>query len=134
MKITSRRFSVLVVLWLGMIVTGCGLQASTSTPASALATRARKPDIRGEITAVSRAGGKIQAVHVEGDLAGGMQYDRASVRITEQTRVFRLAGDGYEAMAVDQLRVGQTVEALFTGIVRERDPVSAEAEELLVIP
>ena len=44
-----------------------------------------------------------------------------------------MTGDQYEIAAPDQLVVGMTVEVLFAGLIRERYPISVDADEILVI-
>ena len=139
----------LFLVWpLLLLLPGCGWQSrpqstpsSTPVPASVLAAQIQAPDIRGEIVAVTIIEGHINAIHIEDDTfntdntwKNDTKYGKAVAGIHEQTRIYILTGDTYEISTTDQLRVGARVEVLFTGLVLEKYPVSAEAAEILIIP
>jgi len=136
MKSKKIVISFLVFLLLGLASVGCDRllphPTNTPIPISKLATQSEQPDIRGKITAIIVTGGKINAIQIEGVLEKDTKYDKASVRITDKTRVFKLVGDSYQVASLDELINGQTVEVLFTGMILERYPVSVEAEEILI--
>ena len=136
MKTKQKMIYFLALFSFGLMSVGCDRilhPLNTPTPVSLLAAHSKQPDIRGKITAVIVTGGKTNAIHIEGVLEEDTKYDKASARITEKTRVFKLVGESYTVSSLDQLIVGQTVEVLFTGIIREKYPISAEAEEILII-
>lgn len=127
---------ILVLMLFGFTGVGCNTilpLTGTPIPVSVLATHSEQPDIRGKITDIMVTGGRINAIHIESTLKEDKKYDEAAARITEKTRVFKLVGESYTLCSVDQLVFGQTVEVLFTGIVREKYPPSAKAEEILIM-
>jgi hypothetical protein len=130
-----------VLLLIGILCTGCGgISDANSTPtitqmqASALGEHTRNPHIRGTITKISTSEGHISGFSVEGVIESDTEYDKASVGITETTRIYMRTDTGYEVSAFDQLAVGVKVEVLFTGIIMERYPVQGRADEIMIIP
>ena len=142
MKIKEVSFYLIAFLLISLAIVGCNGQeklpsatlSNTPTPISLLATHSKSPDIRGEITAVLETNGQINAVHIEGDLEDDTKYDKATARIVEGTRIYISEGSDYRITSTNQLGVGLRIEALFTGEILERYPVSAEASEILIIP
>lgn len=96
-------------------------------------------DIRGTITdiyqadAQSREGGIIGSLLIEGVIEEDTQYDKASVTITEKTRIFEQKGQDRLAVTFESLQIGQRVEAWFTGPVMESYPVQATASEVVIL-
>lgn len=86
------------------------------------------PDIRGRITRIDAGASSIL---VEGSLESDTRYDRASVRITGDTKIVRTRGG--ETVPFAELEVGDLVEASFTGPVAESYPVQATAAEVVVL-
>lgn len=84
------------------------------------------PDIRGRITRIDTS-----SILVEGSLESDTRYDRASVRITGDTKIVRTRGG--ETVPFAELEVGDLVEASFTGAVAESYPVQATAAEVVVL-
>ena len=112
--------------------------AGTPAPAPAApASPAEIParvDIRGRITQHHRSvqgEPPIGTIRVEGTLEAGTSYDKASVRITRDTRIFK--GRGGRRMPFNSLTVGTLVEATFTGPVAESYPVQATASEIVIL-
>ena len=70
---------------------------------------------------------------VEGIKESDTSYDKATVRLSDKTRIYLSQGNSYKLASASQLTVGLTVEAVFTGLILERYPVSAEAEEILIL-
>lgn len=116
---------------------------SSSAPAPAAGTPAppaipeESPaavDIRGRITQHHRsATGEppVGTIRVEGTLEGGTRYDKAQVRITRDTRIYK--GRGGRRMPFNSLTIGTLVEATFTGPVAESYPVQATAAEVVIL-
>lgn len=96
-------------------------------------------DIRGNITSIHRADaqsqeeGTIGTVLIEGAIEEDTGFDKASVTITEETRIFEQEGQGRRAVTFEALQVGQRVEARFTGPVMESYPVQATAKEIVIL-
>lgn len=97
-----------------------------------------KPDIVGTITYASsttksRIAGEDMTITVEGKVEKGAAYDRASVRVADETRVFVQKGDAFVSARPQALAVGQKVQATFTGPVAESYPVQATAGEIVIV-
>jgi len=132
---------VAVLLSIGILCIGCGgISDANSTPtvtptqASALGEHTENPHIRGTIIRISTPEGHISGFFVEGVIESDTEFDRASVGITETTRIYLQTDTGYEVSTFDQLAVGVKVEVLFTGIIMERYPVQGRADEIMIIP
>lgn len=96
-------------------------------------------DIRGVITsaqkfdAQSASQGKIGSLLIEGVNEADTRYDKASVRITDQTRILSQSGNVMSPTTFEELRVGQRVQATFTGSVLQTYPVQATADEVVLL-
>lgn len=126
----SRSIRPALTLILGLTLTlllGLGLTACAPTPPS------ESPSIRGEVTSAeldADAEGDAGSILVEGEIEEDTSFDKASVRITQDTQVF--AEDGTLAAAGD-ISVGQRVEVWFTGPVAESYPVQATASDVRIL-
>lgn len=90
------------------------------------------PSIRGAITTRTAADGGGQLL-VEAGSGPRYDYDKASVRVTENTKILRATGTGrYERTTFDELTEGRTVKMWFTGPVAESYPVQATAGVVLI--
>jgi beta-N-acetylhexosaminidase len=90
------------------------------------------PSIRGEIVAVL-PDDEYGSIAVEAPDPPEFEYDRAVVRITEDTTLLRQTTDGdTEVVALDALEVGLEVDVWFEGPVAESYPVQATAGLILV--
>ncbi|MDB5035430.1 MAG: S-layer protein [Chlorobi bacterium] len=113
---------------------GLLLAACHSAPPRA----ADQPDIRGRITGIVPAPGmesrKITGfIRIEGRRDSTTGYDKAAVTVTDST-VITLAVDGRHAEgAFADFREGDSVEASFTGPVRESYPVQATARHISIL-
>ena len=76
--------------------------------------------------------GSMLVVAPEGDTTSA--YDKASVAITSDTRIWRPVGEGAETLTVDDLHEGDVVIVTFTGPVAESYPVQATAESIEIVP
>lgn len=89
--------------------------------------------IRGTITDIFTTGEHINAIFVDGTALDNQDYDRASVQIVAETRIFRQRGPDYEVVASEQLTVGLQVSIVFTGEILERYPPAATAGEIIIL-
>ena len=100
---------------------------------------ADKVDIRGLITQASPAKedaqkkGLLGSIRVEGAKEKDIGYDKASVRVTDKTKIEKLVGKERKPARFDDLKKGCKVQALFTGPVAESYPVQATAKEILIL-
>ncbi|MEX1195519.1 MAG: DUF3221 domain-containing protein [Dehalococcoidia bacterium] len=95
-----------------------------------------EPSIRGVITTKSDAtnGGEVLgSLRVEGEVEPDTQYNRASVRVDEDTDIYSLFDGEPVRAGYSDLRQGQTVEVWFDGPVAESDPVQAKAGRILIL-
>lgn len=126
----KRWFLILLAALIGLLfMTACAPAGSTPT---------LEADIRGAVTSLTRAdpsagGDVLGSLLVEGALEADTGFDRASVTVTAQARIFQQEGTTYRAVGFDALRVGQRVQARFTGPVAESYPVQATAEEIVIL-
>jgi endonuclease/exonuclease/phosphatase family metal-dependent hydrolase len=98
-----------------------------------------KMDIRGNITNIHRAsadGGNnklLGTILIEGSKEGDTNFDKASVRVTTETRIFDHRGKERKPASFDTLKKGQKVEARFNGPVMESYPVQTTAGEIVIL-
>jgi hypothetical protein len=110
------------------------LASCHSTPPRA----ADQPDIRGRITGIVPAPGMesrkiVGFVRIEGRRDSTTGYDKAAVTVTDST-VITLTFDGKQATGgFADIREGDSVEASFTGPVRESYPVQATARHISIL-
>ena len=92
-------------------------------------------DIRGKITTVTPAGTAKTggSVRIEGTVEKDTTVDKAATRITAQTKILKLENGKKTAQTFNDLKVGQSVEATFTGPVAESYPVQATAGEIIIL-
>lgn len=120
------RFAGALVL-ASVLAFGCsGRQASPDLPAA-------EPSIQGIITHVDPAGEAIGRILVEENPAQSAGSAKASVRITQGTRIVTVAGERARGSFQD-LAVGRRARVWFTGPVMESYPVQATAEVVAVEP
>ncbi len=134
---------VVLLLCLLLLLVGCGLPSGTDGTDGTGASPANDATghgidimnaaIRGNITDIRQANGTIDTVRIEGALEDDTQYDRAVVTITEQTRILKQEGQERVPATAEELKVGQRVEADFTGPVLESYPVQATASEIVIL-
>jgi beta-N-acetylhexosaminidase len=91
-----------------------------------------KIGIRGEITKVTLGtDSKTIFIMVEGEIEKDTQFDKASVTITDKTKVIESATKN--KLSSKDLKEGMKVEVLVDGPVRESYPVQFDAKEVRVI-
>lgn len=99
----------------------------------------RAADIRGYISSIwvisadPPLGGNLGSVLIEGEAEDDTSVDKASVTVTRETRIYGETGGSRSEMKFEDLAVGQSVEAVFTGLVMESYPVQATASEITVL-
>ncbi len=97
-------------------------------------------DIRGSIKKVtptpkaSEKGALLGSLLIEGPKDAGTSHDKASVRVTAATKIYKGAGGARKPAMFSDLKEGLTVEATFTGPVAESYPVQATAGEIVILP
>jgi hypothetical protein len=123
---------VVLITFVSLAVACTPLNPQPDKP-SQLALKQVKPSIRGTIIEVFQESDVPHGLFVEGIKESDTSYDKATVRLSDKTRVYLSQGNSYRLTSASQLTVGLTVEAVFTGLILERYPVSAEAEEILVL-
>lgn len=106
------------------------LAAVVALPALAGCAKPEPPDIRGKITHFAEIPNGV-AILVEGKVAEGTTYDKASVTVNKATEVVREGKD--DDVGIKALSAGQTVEVWFTGPVAESYPVQAAAEKVVIL-
>jgi len=91
------------------------------------------PDVRGVITSISAGSGDVLgSVRIEGAIDQDTEYDKAVVRVEDDTKIYRQSGGQLTEATFADLAVGQTVEAWFTGPVAESYPVQAKASQIVI--
>ncbi|HHX24893.1 MAG: DUF3221 domain-containing protein [Tepidanaerobacteraceae bacterium] len=87
--------------------------------------------IRGEITKITLSeDNRITSILVEGEVESDTVYDKASVRIVEDTVILDNSG---QDVSLQELRQGMKVEVVFQGAVAESYPVQGNAKAIRVI-
>jgi hypothetical protein len=98
-----------------------------------------RADITGAVTGVYpadaplRARGMLGSILVEALEGETITYDKASVAITEQTRIIEQVGQERRPATFEALQVGQKVQVQFTGPVMESYPVQAMADVVVIL-
>jgi len=130
-----RKFYFVLPLLLFICLAACqaGMGDTPTAPVDKPRLAAGNPDIRGEITNIHQKEGITVSVLVEGEIEADTGYDKASVTITDTTRIYEKVGEDYLALSREDLYLGLRVEVLFTGVVLESYPVQTEAEEIVIL-
>ena len=99
------------------------------------ASAAFATDVRGKITSisVSATNPALGTVLIEGKVEKDTSIDKAAARVTGETSIFRMEDGKKVAGKFSDLKVGQTVEASFTGPVAESYPVQGAASEIVIL-
>ncbi|MBB6217688.1 hypothetical protein HNQ80_003811 [Anaerosolibacter carboniphilus] len=92
----------------------------------------KKIGIRGEIKkVVLDSNYKVESIYVEGKKEADTEYDKANIKITEDTIFLQHESMGHSSE--DMMGKGSMVEVIFTGEVQESNPVQATAESIKAI-
>jgi hypothetical protein len=75
----------------------------------------------------------VAAVLVEGAKEADTGYDKANIKVTTETKIFVREGEGRRPVAFDTLKVGDRVEARFTGPALMSYPIQAAASEITIL-
>lgn len=112
-------FTALLLVTLMVGITGCDedLDATTKTPDN-------QPSITGEIMALDQ-----YFILVEENPAGSSGIGKASVALTDSTRILRRNGS---AVSAAELQVAQKVSVWFTGPVAQSFPIQATAGVIVI--
>ena len=95
-----------------------------------------KADIRGKITNIAKNTEDkdiIGSILIGGNLERDTKYDKASVTITRQTHIFEYSNKKFIKADFESFKIGQKVQALFTGQVLESYPVQVKAIEVVIL-
>lgn len=101
--------------------------------------RQDEADIRGNITNIHRGGDAagndklLGTIMIEGVKEADTNFDKASVRVTNETRIFDRRGKERKSASFETLKTGQKVAARFIGPVAESYPVQATASEITIL-
>jgi hypothetical protein len=90
-----------------------------------------EPSIRGSVTSITPRSDGLGIILVEETSPQGLEYDKASLAITKDTKLLKRAGDDYVELTLDDMRVGMVVEVWITGPVRESYPIQADADTVV---
>lgn len=103
------------------------------------ANDAARADIRGIITQIrpadapSRQQGLYGVILIEGQVEADTTYDKAAVTITDKTIVLEQLGAPRRPATFDTLKVGDRVQARFTGPVMQSYPAQATASQVMIL-
>jgi hypothetical protein len=133
-----------IVLTFSCLLTGCSTPAPAQPqaeppvvqpePSSPADKPAEPVDIRGRVVQTRRnAQGEppVGTVQVEGTVEPGTRYDKATIHVGHDTRIF-LGRDG-RPTSFSFLHTGDLVEVTFTGPVAESNPVQAMAARIVIL-
>lgn len=134
MRSIHRNICLATLFLIALINTGCD-SGAVSTPESFLYTKNSTPDIRGEISDITKIDDTVYSIHVKGEIQTDTRFDEAGIKLTDNTRIYAATVDGYEIVTSESLKIGQTVECLFLmGTILERSPIVGEAQEIFIKP
>jgi beta-N-acetylhexosaminidase len=120
-----KKIILLICTFLLLSTVGCSKDSSEDV-------NTKKLGIRGQVTKVSSDdSGKIKGILVEGIVEQDTEYDKASVYIGENTKIYK--NNTKEELKRSVLKEGIKVEVIFEGGVRESYPVQADAKVIRVI-
>jgi hypothetical protein len=113
------------------LLTGCAIGGVTPP------SQSTHPDIRGTVTQLDANHGSdaplVGALRVEGMPEKDTNFDKAGINVTKDTRIYRQLEGQRTAVSFDALRLGQLVEATFTGPVLMSYPVQATASVVVIL-
>lgn len=91
-----------------------------------------KIGIRGEIAKISTdSSGKISNIFVEGKIEQDTEQDKASISITEKTKIYE--AEGNKKLDPSSLKEGMRVEVNFDGPIRTSYPIQADAKTIRIL-
>jgi hypothetical protein len=98
-----------------------------------------KVSIRGTPASVSPAdeegkkAGVLGTILIEGRKDKDTEYDKAMVKVTKATRIYRLIGKDLKEASFDDLKPSVKMEIHFQGPVSESFPVQATAGKIVIV-
>lgn len=104
----------------------------------AMAKDEKAPSIRGSLVSASpsddagKAAGVLGNLLVEGKKDKDVPFDKAMVKVTKATKVFKRVGGELKPATFEDLRGGTNVEIWFDGPVAESFPVQANAGRIII--
>ena len=114
-----------------MTLSACASTNSVDTTDSVAVLPDAEPGIRGVITkSDSNVGSRFILVEENpGDAAGSQ---KAAVRLTDQTKIYRRSGSSFEAIGHAEVALGKRVRVWFEGPVAESYPIQGAAAVVLL--
>lgn len=88
-----------------------------------------EPHIQGNVISVNAQQGSI---YVEGELEEGNQYDKAHIKVNENTAIYIYEGEHGEVAVFSMIEEGDLVKVWFVGPVAESYPVQATAGKIFI--
>ncbi len=107
--------------------------------AASLSAADPKVSIRGPLSSASPAGdddkaaGIVGNLLVEGKKDKDTEFDKALVKVTKATKIYKQVGRELKEASFDDLKAGVKVEITFTGAVGESQPVQANAGKIVIL-
>lgn len=129
-KMKLHKFGViLIMIFTLFIIISCNFSTSNY---------GKEADIRGIITNIYKAtednaGDIMGSILIEGNIEKDTEFDKASVTIIKETRIFESKSGKLVKASFDSLKPNQRVQALFTGPVMESYPVQVKAKEVIIL-
>lgn len=111
--------------------TGTGGSVDTGSSSAAIKLPTESPGIRGVITKADSSAGSSNIL-VEENPADASGSNKASVRIKDQTKIYRREGGRLENSSASALTVGKQVSVWFEGPVAESYPVQGSASIVVI--
>ena len=124
-----RRTEIWLRPWLVLSVAALGVALTVALAAPALA-QSPENGIRGEITEVSRS---AEVVLVEEDPSDESGSAKGEFAVDPQTEILEQQDGDLAPVAFEELRVGQMVEATYSGPVAESYPTQGIAGRIIIL-
>lgn len=119
--------SVLLIAMAAALVLAPALLGGCAEPAPP----SGEPSIRGPITSITPGSDGLGFILVEETSPQGLEYDKASLRITKDTKLLKRVGGDYVEFTFDDISTGMLVEVWITGPVAESYPIQAAADTVV---
>ncbi len=115
----KKLFSLLLIISMILSITACSKEETETI------------GIRGEIKEIYTDEEEmiVQSILVEGPVEDDTMYESASVKINNNTGIYR----GDEKVTVEELEEGLAVEVIFDGAVEESYPVQGTAKKIKIL-
>lgn len=126
-----KMIKLIAILLVGILaLSGCGSKPQDSGDYK----NNKKTDILGTVITVTKnqSGEILGSFLVEGE-KGSKPYDKASIKVTQKTKIFEKLTDKVVNSSFDALQENLKVEVRFIGPVAESYPVQATADEITIL-